>query len=146
MTQLNPYVDPTPSLLLIPAGNEKNAWDAISNATEGRLTPWGTTLLRSGLDGYVKAVLVEALYICKDYRNLFANFYSKKFVERSSYCSRLHFFNTDTITAEEAVFHPEKYSVNYMGFSVIEPVARRCIGRTIIDPYMIGQQQQTHFC
>jgi len=146
MPPLNPYTGPTPSLLPITAGSEKAAWDAISKATEGRLTLWGTDLLRSGLDKHVKSVLVEPLYICKDYRNLYANFYSKKFSERSSYCSRLHFFNTDALSAEEAIFHPETYKDNYMGYSVIEPVARRCVGRTVVDPYMIGQQQKTHFC
>jgi len=146
MPPTSPYIGHTPQLIRLVAGKEIEFWQQITEATEGRLTPWGYETLNSGLHGYVKAVLVEPLYICKDYRNLFANFYSKKFHERSSYCSRLHFFNDDSITAEEAIFHPEKYQQAYFGYSVIEPVNRRCIGRTIVDPYAIGYKQQTHFC
>ena len=56
---------------------------------------------RNGLHGIVKTILVEPFYICKDYRNLYSQFFSKKFIERSSYCSRVHFFSEKGLTEQD---------------------------------------------
>jgi len=37
-------------------------------------------------------VLIEPHYVCKDFRNLYTQFYSKNFLARSSHCARLHLF------------------------------------------------------
>ena len=101
---------------------------------------------RKGLEGFVKTILIEPCYICKDYRNLYSNFYSKKFLERSAICNRLHFFSTDGLSVGDILDDPETYREAYLGYSVIQPVRDRCIGRTVIDPMKIGHDRNTFFC
>lgn len=115
--------------------SKDEAWKQIQAATDGMLTSWGVEKLRAGLDSHVKTVLVEAPYVCEDYRSLHQNFYGRKFRERPSKCCRLHFFS-EHLTEGEVVYNfPRDY---FIGFSVIEPLMVRCIGRTIIRPEMIG--------
>ena len=140
------YRAPVCQVMEIPTGREDDGWQAIQGATGGTLTDWGIKLLRSGLDGHVNSVLVEPVYVCKDYRNLFSHFYSKKFCGRSAHCCRLHFFGTKELTLEDVIFDPEHVQADYLGFSVIEPVAERCLGRTMIDPRKIGLPGDRYFC
>jgi hypothetical protein len=135
------------SLLVIDvvAGAEKTSWKQIQAACRD-LTPWGSQLLQSGLNGYVGTVLVEPHYVCKDYRNLFSRFYSKKFLGRSPYCSRLHFFSARGLTVDDIWSRPDLHQSEYIGFSVIQPVLDHCIGRTMIDPYKIGKDPDAFYC
>jgi hypothetical protein len=144
----SPYVGPPLNVIPIPAGGEDAAWDSVRAATEKRLTSWGIRLLRSGLDKHVKTVVVEPRYVCKDYRNLFSHFYSKKFVERSSLASRLHFFASDSLDEDKVIFGSDDPNLKkaYLGFSVIEPIKDRCIGRTVIDPTKIGHSPSEVYC
>lgn len=117
------------------SGGRDKAWGQIQAATSDMLTSWGVKKLRDGLDPHVKCVLVESPYICEDYRSLHQNFYGKKFRERPSKCCRLHFFNDHLSEGEVIYGFPRDH---YIGFSVIEPLMVRCIGRTVIRPEMIG--------
>lgn len=129
----------------IPDSDITNGWMQVK-AHCSFLTDWGVELLRSGLDGHVKTILIEPKYICKDYRNLFSQFYSKKFVERAAYCSRLHFFSKPGLSVDDIWSYPNDFKGSYLGYSVIQPVKDRCIGRTIIDPFKIGKSQNTFYC
>ncbi|MCX5675021.1 MAG: hypothetical protein NTX87_08430 [Planctomycetota bacterium] len=111
------------------------AWSHVQQLCEGRLADRGVTALRAGMDGRARCVLVEPRYVCKDYRNLYGRFYAKKFLERSGYCSRLHFFSSPALTVEEAVFEPERFREAYLGYSVIQPIRLGCLGRTVVDPF-----------
>ena len=135
-----------PAQLINLNGNEAEDWKAIREATQGRLTHWGEKLLQEGLGEYVKSVLVEPLYICRDYRDLFSHFYSKKFLERSSYCSRLHFFGQADLTVDDIVLDPETNRQHYLGYSIVEPVRERSIGRTMLDPLKLGYGGNGFFC
>ncbi len=108
------------------------------------LTGWGIETLRDGLDGLVRTVLIKPHYICKDYRDLYSNFYSKKFLPRETHCNRLHFFKQADLTVGEILTDPEGCEPDYIGYSVIRPIAERCIGRTMIDPNMIDQPFQIY--
>ncbi len=123
----------------IETGKEEEAWASVAVHCEGRLTASGIMTLRSGLDGKVKTILVEPHYICRDYRNLYSHFYSKKFIDRPSYCSRLHFFSCEGLTVNDVMENPKDHQQDYLGFSVIEPVGQ-CLGRTIIDPAKVGNK------
>ncbi|QDV62646.1 hypothetical protein [Crateriforma conspicua] len=111
------------------------AWLQVQAATSDMLTPWGVEQLRAGLDPHVKTVLVETPYVCEDFRSLHQNFYGRKFRERPSKCCRLHFFNEHLSESEVVFAFPREH---YIGFSVVEPLMVRCIGRTVIRPEMIG--------
>ncbi|MGD0088939.1 MAG: hypothetical protein ABSE73_03395 [Planctomycetota bacterium] len=89
---------------------------------------------------------MEPRYICKDYRNLFSHFYSKKFVERTPCCSRLHFFGASDLDLDHLLGNAKQHSADYLGYSVIQPVRERCIGRTVVDPLRIGNSQDSFFC
>jgi len=129
-------------LILIDEANVDDSWGKVKDSTSGKLTDWGVSKLREGLDDYVKTVLVEMPYVCEDYGSLHRHFYGRKFRERPSKCVRLHFFNKQL--SERDILLSDA-SENYIGFSVIEPLARRCIGRTIIDPAKIGHDlRQVH--
>ena len=112
----------------IPDGHEANSWGAIADSCKN-LSEWSIKTLRSGLNGIVKTVILEPHYICKDYRNLFSNFYSKKFVQRSGSCSRLLFFSKPDVTVRDAVFDAESLQEAFIGYSVVQPVRDRSIGQ-----------------
>lgn len=116
------------------AGKE-TAWKEIREKTGNMLTQWGIDRLREGLDPYVKTVLVEKPYICEDFRSLHRHFYGRKFRERSSKCCRLHFFN-EHLSKNEVLLQASKE--HFIGFTVVEPLMVRCIGRSIINPERIG--------
>jgi len=122
-----------------------NSWNNVVAATNQMLTPWGVQQLRSGLDNDARTVLVEDQYVCKDYRNLHSHFYTKKFLDRPSNCSRLHFFSESKLTKEDIVFRSDELADAYMGYSVIEPLASRCVGRTIIDPTKLSSVYSDDF-
>ena len=63
----------------VPSGGEEAAWREVKESCSN-LADWGVNNFRSGLDGYVKSVIVEPRYICKDYRSLFGSFYARKFL------------------------------------------------------------------
>ena len=132
-------------LFPIRAGQEDVDWGAIKNACNGTLSNRGIKILRQGLDSYAKTVVLEKKYICKDHRNLFSNYYSKRFHPELVYCNRLHFFSTEKFSLEDLIIDPEQYQDRYLGYSVIRPVANQCLGRTIIEPYKIGKGEGRSF-
>lgn len=111
------------------------AWEEIRRETGNMLSEWGIELLRDGLGPYVKTVLVEKPYVCEDFGSLHRHFYGRKFRERPSKCCRIHFFN-EKLSANQIL--PKSAQEHYIGFSVIEPLVKRCIGRTLLDPFKIG--------
>ncbi|MEM6779558.1 MAG: hypothetical protein AAF670_18025 [Planctomycetota bacterium] len=120
------------------------SWDRIQQALSGRLTDWGKRLLRNGLSKHVGTVLIESEYLCRDFRSLHSNFYSRKFRPRTGRCDRLHFFSQQGLSADKILLGDA--DEGYIGASVIEPLATRCLGRTIIDPYKIGFDDQRFYC
>lgn len=131
--------------ITIEPGKEAEAWRKICQSC-CNLTDWGVQTLRAGLDGIVGTAIVEPSYVCKDFRSLYSNFYSKKFLERSSRCNRLHFFSKPGVSVYDAVFAADAIGDCYIGYSVIQPIRNRCIGRTMIDPYQLGRSRESFFC
>ena len=133
----------------IPDGKEDAGWEELRKQCPD-LSKWGVNVLRTGLDGFAKSVVVERRYVCKDYRNIFSHFYSKKFAERSSLCSRLHVFRSRDLKADEVVMQPDTHQEAYIGFSIVQPVGDpvngRCLGRTVLDPYRCGRDPGTFYC
>lgn len=120
-------------------------WSAVRNACPD-LSEWGEDTLRSKLSNRVGAILVEPDYICKDHRDLFSNYFSKKFRIGSPQTTRLHFFNDPSIDLSDLMGSPERFQTQYLGYSIIRPVAERCLGRTVIDPDKIGLRSEHTFC
>ncbi len=118
-------------------GYEDVDWEALKQNCE-HLSNWGIVTFRSGFDGLVKSILLEKNYICKDHRDLFSNYYSKKYKIKSHYCDRLHFFSEE-IELNRLLLKPEEFQEAYIGYSVIRPVYERCIGRTVIDPFKVNK-------
>lgn len=118
--------------------HSSDQWLAIQKEC-AYLSNWGINTLANGLDGYVKTIVLEKDYLCRDHRNLFSNFYSKKFKHPNPICSRLHFFNKAINKVEELQILQDELQYNYMGFCIIRDVKERCLGRTIIDPHTIGK-------
>jgi hypothetical protein len=113
-------------------------WKKVQDACP-TLTDWGVSLLRSGLDKFLGSVVLEPHYTCKDHRNLFSKFYSKKFQPHSADCARLHFFSSPGVGRGNLLRGDGALANDYIGFSVIRPVRQRCIGRTIIHPDKVGR-------
>jgi hypothetical protein len=113
----------------------------------GFLTDWGVDHFMTHLMGSVKCILVEQGYICKDFRNIYSNFLSKKFQVPHHYTYRFHFFNSDEFTIEDLYVKPKDINNFYIGYSVITPIKDRCIGRTIIDPTKLNHiDNQNFYC
>ena len=124
-------------------------WEKVQNCLKQEfgspLTTWGIDMLRSGLDRDLRCVVIEPRYVCKDHSNLHNHYYSKKFPSRSVHASRLHFFRCRQVNVTKLALYPEEYQEDYIGFSVIRPVAERCLGRTIIDPFKIERGRKDGF-
>lgn len=126
--------------------NSPADWDNLTT-TLRVLKDWGLPILKKGLASYARSVVIEPNYICKDHRNLHSNFYSKKFNERPATCARLHFFAKPNVRTVELQFDTSALQPDYIGFAVIRPVQKRCLGRTIIDPWKIGcSPSKNAFC
>lgn len=106
----------------------------------------GLKILRSGLDTFVKSIVVEPHYICKDYRSLYSNFFSKKFGNFEKYCKRLHYFDKTIDNISDVVFNSKDNLNNYIGYSVIQCIPTGSIGRTVVDPLKIGKAPRDFCC
>jgi hypothetical protein len=120
-------------------------WQKIKNDCP-TLSEWGINNLKAGLKDSARSVILEPHYICKDHRNLFSNFYSKKFTKISPDTSRLHFFSKSKIDITEILLYPDRYVSKYLGFSVIRPIQERCLGRSVFDPYLLNQNDPNYYC
>ena len=145
MSQVLGYSESDIEAIEVEAGSEDAAWGEIQRRC-GSLTDWGRDLLREGLDGSVRTVVVEPHYICRDFRDLYSGFYSKKFIERTSFCSRLHFFSVASVGIDDIVSSPQTFQDSYIGYTVVQPIRERCIGRTVIDPHLIGNAKASFYC
>ena len=139
-----PFMSLQNPLTAYPVGKTSAQWQQLKTDCPS-LSDWGIKTLRQGLDGYVGTVLMEPRYICKDHRNLFSNFYSKKTNPRSHECTRLHFFSDPDLTSRKFLLDGETSQPGYLGYSVIRPVPERCLGRTVIDPYLVGRNVSAGF-
>lgn len=104
----------------------------------------GLDLLRGSLDGYAKSALIEPHYVCKDYKSLYSNFLSKKFSSFPPECKRIHFFENDNFSLDDAIFNSSMCGDSYIGYSVVQPIRVGSIGRTVFDPRKIGKD--SFFC
>jgi hypothetical protein len=132
------------SLICVDVGSDKTQWETLRNRCSF-LSDWGLKILYSGLAQYTGTIIIEPHYVCKDHRNLFSNFYSKKLNSGSANAARFHFFSEKGITPDSFFSHPTAYQNEYIGFSVIRPVAQRCLGRTVIDPHKVGRRFEDGF-
>lgn len=141
----SPYLGTDLAMVSVAQGHLDEAWKEVRKVAP-LLTDWGTDKLRSGLDPHVRTVLIEPHYVCRDFRDIYSHFYSKKFLERTSICNRLHFFSSDIHGIHEAIRRPNQYASSYIGYSVIQPVEDRCLGRSVFDPLMLGNDPDSFFC
>jgi hypothetical protein len=125
-------------LSLARLGKPDALWEAVKSSCRGALSQWGERCLRSGLDAKLGSVVAEPRYLCKDHRNLYSHFYSKKFFPGSPECTRLHFFSHPDVTDASFKENPSRFQDGYLGYSVIRPVAERCLGRTVFSASMLG--------
>lgn len=81
-------------------------WEKIKD-TEGDffLSEWGFRFLTKGLSESLKCIILEPSYTCKDHRNLFSNFYSKKLQICSAYTNRIHFFDIPNIDINDLLIY-----------------------------------------
>lgn len=124
-------------------GDEEAAWSQIVAALprwDGQpiLGDWGIEKLRAGLGGHLRAVLVEPHYICKDHRDLFSHYYSRKFHVNPGICGRLHFFSNDPGGVPALLEDPAEHQEGYLGYAVIRPVPKRCLGRSVFSVRKLG--------
>ena len=132
-------------LIFVSGDKNSSLWEELKKKSSFFSKPkrydWGYNTLKSGLSKFVKTIIIEPHYICKDFRDLFSNYYSKKFIVGSSYCERLHFFSQD-LDELDFLIDPSSCQDSYLGYSVIRPVPGRCLGRTIINPYLIDDKKK----
>jgi hypothetical protein len=126
--------------LTVPKG-----WDRLLDRCP-YMTRWGLKTLCSGLQAAARTAVIEPHYICRDFRNLFSHFYSKKFLPRDAHCSRVHFFSASGLDELQVTANSDAWQSDYLGFSVIQPVVDRCLGRSVYDPLRLGRDPREFFC
>ncbi|WP_406914509.1 hypothetical protein [Klebsiella pneumoniae] len=90
-----------------------------------------------------KSVLLEPIYIDKDYLEDYKQYYLKGFNNKGYKTSRLHFFSTDLSHKIldkylENGFSSDEITAlqdSYLGFMVIKPLPKTFIGKTCLKPY-----------
>ena len=122
-----------------------NGWDRLLDRCP-YMTRWRLKTLCSGLQAAARTVVIEPHYICRDFRNLFSHFYSKKFLPRDAHCSRVHFFRASGLDELQVTAHSDAWQSEYLGFGVIQPVVDRCLGRSVYDPLRLGRDPREFFC
>lgn len=113
-------------------------WQELWDGTGHFLTNWSINILREGLGDFVQSAIVETNYICKDHRNLYSYFYSKKFDLPAVYTYRIHFFK-EKIKRQNFFDDFKKCQDAYLGYSVVRNISQRSLGRTVIDPAKIDR-------
>lgn len=99
-----------------------------------------STLLERHVSKQCAGVLVEFMYVDKDYRSTYYNFYAKKGLRYSPFCVRLHFFDScvefdaDTLTLSAT---PRDVAAHYFGFMVLRPTTVYTIGRTVLSTRLL---------
>ena len=111
-------------------------WDLLPTLCRDFLTARDRDRLRAYLAASAQSVLVEADYIDKDYRDTYANFYAKKFLDYPCRNVRLHFFRCQV--PPNGIWELSKYQNDYIGNVVIRPTRINSIGRTLLDPRRIS--------
>ena len=112
--------------------NQRDDWDDLLDLCDGHLQEEELDKLVEMLDGCCGTVIVENNYVCKDYRDTYTNYYSKKFSDYPSKAIRLLFFR-DAVNAE-SWWNVPAYANSFVGYSVIRPTRISSIGRTILSP------------
>ncbi|OAT47178.1 hypothetical protein M997_1705 [Proteus hauseri ATCC 700826] len=90
-----------------------------------------------------KSVLLEPVYIDKDYLEDYKQYYVKGFNNKGYKTSRLHFFSSelDHKTIDDYLengMESEKHNLlqqSYLGFMIIKPLPKTFIGKTCLIPY-----------
>lgn len=108
----------------------------MSDLCQDFLTPWDWSQIYHYLHDVAQCVLIEKDYHDKDYRDTFSHFYSKKFALYSPRAIRLNFFNTRI--APRGLWDLTRYQEKYIGSMVIRPTRTNTIGRTLINPALLG--------
>lgn len=119
-------------------------WSSIMKATP-YLTGRGVSLLKQRLAKTCKTVIIEKNYICKDYRNIYSNYYSKKFSPPAQETSRLHFFTKKFKTLDALHTDVNIAKNDYIGFSIIRDAFPGDIGRTVLDPDKLSYKKTDNF-
>jgi len=104
---------------------------------EPLIDPRLTNLLKRFRDGIQFAI--EFPYVDRHYRDTYYFYYSSKFKEIGRDCIRVHIFHgeitKDDLTNKDADFENKKY----LGFFIIRPLARYTLGRSLISPEALNE-------
>lgn len=81
------------------------------------------------------SIVLDHNYVDKVYRDSFYRYFSSKHAETPRNCKRLAFFSGE-VEYEDfySVVGHQKLQANFIGFTVIRPIAPGAMGRTLIDP------------
>ena len=118
----------------IPKGS-KSAWRRIDELAgiglpHQAVEPWRRIVSIARSNG-CRSVVCEHRYVDRDYRSEFSQFWSRRFNEKPSLATRVHFFR-----AELGPEHLHRLPPNhgYLGYSVLRPTELGPVGRTVVAP------------
>jgi len=81
--------------------------------------------------------LIEYPYIDKHYRDTYYSFHSSKFANIGKNCIRVHIFDGEEQCLIEECLSKEdtdSFKEKYLGFFIIRPLQNRIVGRSVISP------------
>lgn len=86
----------------------------------------------------LRSIVVEHIYIDRDYIEDYAGFFSRSFKDYYSKCSRLHF---SSLSLDEQGYRElfqfadsrEEFKASYLGFMVLKPLPKSIVGKTCLN-------------
>jgi hypothetical protein len=124
-----PWVDPTAHGDVLHLTSDED-WDELVRLYADPDTPFANVLAVARESG-CKSVVVEHRYIDLDFRSEHAAFWSMRFEVPPPFTRRLHFF---TAEIDQAELHNLPDAPGYLGYSILRPVRRGRVGRTVLAP------------
>jgi hypothetical protein len=105
-------------------------WDELVGLYAQPDTPFAAVLAVARESG-CSSIVVEHRYIDLDFRSEHAAFWSLRFEVPPPFTRRLHFF---TAEIDKDQLHDLSADAGYLGYSILRPVSRGRVGRTVLAP------------
>lgn len=150
---------PQDILELVSVSDRRESWEALLRSVSTKLPKVNPDMGRAPLAQIIdllkkmecSEVLIEHPYRDEDFLSDYLNVHGRCFEDCGRNCARLHFFSGSAFAKDGDLFTSlSQFGTStklkkYLGFMVVRPTGRRCVGRTILQyPFSGNQENHIH--